>query len=99
MDLVAVPQPVVQPATTVVRRNRKTVPEKWENLARQSLGSPSATIRTTGLLESMLKATAISVILTLVMIVVGGIPSADRTITLFGWLATINLASCWMIWW
>ena len=97
IDLIPIPQSMVQPTTTVVRRNRKTVPEKWEYLARQSLGSPSATIRTTGLLESMLKATAISVILTLVMFVVGGIPSVGRTITLFGWLATINLASCWMI--
>jgi serine/threonine protein kinase len=99
VELVTIPQAERQPATTVTRRKRKTVPAKWENLARESLDSTPAAVRVMGLFESMLKSTAISLILTMAIFLVTGLPfdGTPGTMSLFGWLASINLFSCWMI--
>jgi serine/threonine protein kinase len=96
---VASTEPVGEPTSVRSRRRRKVVPGKWKNLARDSLQSAPTSQRVTQLLGSLLKATFICSILTLIMLPIGGIPfdSLPGALPLLGWMLTINVACCWMV--
>ncbi len=90
-----------------VRVSETTVPKSpaspglttWYDLARSELKSSPSRDRLTQLLGSLLKASLVSTILTLIMLPIGGIPIDGQpgTMSFFGWLLTSHISFCWAV--
>ena len=71
----------------------------WIDVARLDLQATPPGDRLTQLLGSMLKASLVSTLLTLIMLPAGGIPIDGQpgTMSFIGWLITTHISCCWMV--